>query len=257
MTFFFSQENFSAFGWRIPFLAAFPMLLLALYIRSRLEESPVFTELVEKGETEKAPIRTTLVHHWKQIIVGMAAGMLGVGGFYLVTAFVVYYGVSVMGYSARLMLLGGMVAATVEIPVLILGGRLGERFGSSRVIFYGGIGSAIVAVPAFLLVVSEVPALVVLGMTLAVAALSLPYAASGTVLTGLFPARTRYTGVGFAQNTAGMISGFIPLLATALVAAASDAWWPAAAMLIFLSLFTAVAGHLAPRMSVELPGFKH
>jgi len=257
MTFFFSQENFSSFGWRIPFLAAFPMLLLALYIRSRLEESPVFTELVEKGETEKAPIRTTLVHHWKQIIVGMAAGMLGVGGFYLVTAFVVYYGVSVMGYSARLMLLGGMVAATVEIPVLILGGRLGERFGSSRVIFYGGIGSAIVAVPAFLLVVSEVPALVVLGMTLAVAALSLPYAASGTVLTGLFPARTRYTGVGFAQNTAGMISGFIPLLATALVAAASDAWWPAAAILIFLSLFTAVAGRLAPRMSVELPGFKH
>ena len=257
MTLLFSQENFDSFGWRIPFLAAIPMLLIAVYIRSRLEESPVFAELLEHGQVEKTPIRTTLKDSWKQIIVGMAAALLGVGGFYLVTAFVVYYGVSILGYSSQLMLLGGMVAAAVEIPVLILGGRLGERFGSSRVILYGGLGSAVAAVPSFLLITSGTPVLVILGMTLAVATLSLPYAANGTILTGLFPARTRYTGVGFAQNTAGMVSGFIPLLATGMVAAASDHWWPAAALLVALSLFTAAAGTIAPRMSVDLPGFKH
>jgi len=257
MTLLFSQENFDSFGWRIPFLAAIPMLLVAVYIRSRLEESPVFAELLEHGQVEKTPIRTTLKDSWKQIIVGMAAALLGVGGFYLVTAFVVYYGVSILGYSSQLMLLGGMVAAAVEIPVLILGGRLGERFGSSRVILYGGLGSAVAAVPSFLLITSGTPVLVILGMTLAVATLSLPYAANGTILTGLFPARTRYTGVGFAQNTAGMVSGFIPLLATGMVAAASDHWWPAAALLVALSLFTAAAGTIAPRMSVDLPGFKH
>lgn len=257
MTLFFSQENFNAFGWRIPFLAAIPMLLIALYIRSRLDESPVFTELMEHNQVEKAPIRTTLAESWKQIIIGMAAALLGVGGFYLVTAFVVYYGVNVLGYSSRLMLLGGMIAAIVEIPVLILGGRLGERFGSSRVILYGGLASAVATVPSFLLISSGNEVLVVLGMTLAVATLSFPYAASGTVLTGLFPARTRYTGVGFAQNTAGMLSGFVPLLATGLVASAGNHWWPAAAMLVFLSVFTAVAGAIAPRLSVNLPGFKH
>ena len=219
MTVFLSKANFDAWGWRLPFLAAIPMLLVALYIRSRLDESPVFKELMEKGETEKAPIRTTLKESWKQIIIGMAAGMLGIGGFYLVTAFVVWYGVNVLEYERSLMLLGGIIAAVVEIPVLILGGRLGERFGSSKVITYGGIFSAIIAWPSFLLIESGNDVLVILGMTLAVAALSLPYAASGTVLTGLFPAKTRYTGVGFAQNTAGMISGFIPLAATALVAA--------------------------------------
>ena len=257
MTLFFSQESFNSFGWRIPFLAAIPMLLIALYIRSKLEESPVFTELMEHDQVEKAPIRTTLRESWKHIIIGMAAALLGVGGFYLVTAFVVYYGVSILGYSPRLMLLGGMIAAIVEIPILILGGRLGERFGCSRVILVGGIASAIAAVPSFLLVASGNPVLVVIGMVLAVATLSFPYAASGTVLTGLFPARTRYTGVGFAQNTAGMLSGFVPLLATGMVAAAANHWWPAAAMLVFLSLFTAVAGAVAPRMSVDLPGFKH
>jgi MFS family permease len=257
MTLLFSQESFDSFGWRIPFLAAFPMLLLALYIRSRLDESPVFAELMEAGETEQAPIRTVLRESWKHIIVGMAAALLGVGGFYLVTAFVVYYGVKILGYESSLMLAGGMIAAVVEIPVLIAGGRLAERFGASKVIIYGGILSAIAAVPSFVLVESGNDFLVVTGMVLAVATLSFPYAASGTVLTGLFPARTRYTGVGFAQNVAGMLSGFVPLLATGFVASVGNHWWPAAAMLVFLSLFTAVAGVLAPRMSVNLPGFKH
>ena len=256
-TVFFSKENFDDYGWRIPFLAAIPMLFIALYIRSRLDESPVFAELLEHGQVEKTPIRTTLVDSWKHILVGMAAALLGVGGFYLVTAFVVYYGVAILGYSSQLMLLGGMVAAVVEIPVLILGGRLGERFGASRVLLYGGLASAAAAVPSFLLITSGNEVLVVVGMTLAVATLSLPYAANGTVLTGLFPARTRYTGVGFAQNTAGMVSGFLPLLATAMVAAASDHWWPAAVLLVLLSLFTAAAGVIVPRMSVDLPGFKH
>lgn len=257
MTLLFSQQNFDAWGWRIPFLLAFPLLLVAVYVRSKLEESPVFRQLEESGELVKSPVLTTFRESWKQIIIGMAAALLGVGGFYLVTAFCVWYGVNQLGYSSSLMLLGSMIAAAVEIPVLIWGGRLGSKYGASRVILWGGIVSALVAVPAFMLLSSGNPVLVVISMTLAVATLSLPYAASGTVLTGLFPAKTRYTGVGMAQNVAGMLSGFIPLLATGFVASAAGHWWPAAAMLAFLSLFTAVAGAIAPRLSVKLPGFKH
>ena len=257
MTLILSADSFSAWGWRIPFLAAIPLLLVAVYIRSRLEESPVFRQLEESGELEKSPIRTTFRDSWKQIIVGMAAALLGVGGFYLVTAFCVWYGVNILGYNASLLLLGSMVAAFVEIFVLIWGGALGTKYGASKVILWGGIASAVVSVPAFLLFQSGQPVLVVLAMTLAVGTLSLPYAASGTVMTGLFPATTRYTGVGMSQNVAGMISGFIPMLATGFVASAGNHWWPAAAMLVFLSLFTAFAGAIAPRLSVDLPGFKH
>lgn len=257
MTLIFSQQNFDAWGWRIPFLIAIPLLLVAIYIRSKLEESPVFRQLEASGEVVKSPVLDTFKYSWKQIIIGMAAALLGVGGFYLVTAFCVWYGVNVLGYEPSLMLLGTMIAAAVEIPVLIWGGMLGAKYGASKVILFGGILSAIVAVPAFLLLASGSPVLIIIAMVLAVATLSLPYAASGTVLTGLFPAKTRYTGVGLAQNVAGMLSGFIPLLATGFVAAAANHWWPAAAMLVFLSLFTAVAGALAPRLSVNLPGFKH
>lgn len=256
-TLVFSQQNFDAWGWRIPFLIALPLLLIAIFIRSRLEESPVFRQLEESGEVVKSPVLTTFRDSWKQIIVGMAAALLGVGGFYLVTAFCVWYGVNVLHYDSSLMLLGSMVAAAFEILALLWGGHLGTKYGASRVILWGGIASAVVAIPSFLLLASGNPVLVVLAMTLAVCTLSLPYAASGTVLTGLFPAKTRYTGVGLAQNVAGMLSGFIPLLATGFVAAAANHWWPAAAMLVFLSLFTAVAGVIAPRLSVKLPGFKH
>src|SRR5699024_38269 len=209
MTLLFSQENFDSFGWRIPFLVAIPLLLVAVYIRSRLEESPVFRQLEESGEVSKSPIRTTFTESWKQIIVGMAAALLGVGGFYLVTAFCVWYGVTILGYDDSLLRLGSMRAAAVGIFVLLRCARRAPGSGH--------------------------PVLVVIAMTLAVGTLSLPYAASGTVMTGLFPANTRYTGVGMSQNAAGMISGFIPLLATGFVASAGDHWWPAAAMLAFLS----------------------
>lgn len=257
MTLLLSQNSFDSWGWRIPFLIAIPMLFIALYIRSRLEESPVFKELVEQGETAATPIATTIKESWLQIIIGMAAALLGVGGFYLVTAFIVWYGVNVLGYDSSLLLLGSMIAAAIEIPVLIIGGRLGEQYGASKVIIYGGLVSALVAVPSFFMLESGNSVLIVLSMVLAVATLSFPYAASGTVLTGLFPAKTRYTGVSFAQNTAGMLSGFVPLLATGMVAAAGNHWWPAALLLVALSLFTAVAGVIAPRLSVDLPGFKH
>ena len=78
------REFLESWGWRIPFLVAIPLLLVAVYISSRLEESPVFRQLEESGEVEKSPISTTLKRSWKQIIVGMAAALLGVGGFYLV-----------------------------------------------------------------------------------------------------------------------------------------------------------------------------
>ena len=252
-----TKDSFDAWGWRIPFLVAIPMLLIALYIRSKLDESPVFEELQQQGATEKSPILATVTGYWKHIIIGMAAGLLGIGGFYLVTAFVVWYGVNTLEYSRELMLLGGIVAAVVEIPVLVIAGYAGAKYGASRIILWGGVVSALLAYPCFLLIESANPLFVVAGMTIAVAALSVPYAVSGTVLTGLFPARTRYTGVGLAQNIAGMVSGFIPLMATGFVASAANHWWPAAAMLVFLSLFTAASALISPRLSVKLPGFKH
>ena len=252
-----TQDSFDAWGWRVPFLFAIPLVLVGAWLRSKLEESPVFEALKEEGEVEKAPFIAIFKNNWLQIIIGVLVAVVGVAGFYLVTSFVVWYGVNILGYTQDLMLIGTFVAAAVEIPVLYFGGRLGVKIGASRVVIYGGILSVAASIPAFLLIISGVPLLVILGMTLAVAGVSVPYAASGTVMTGLFPAKTRYSGVAWAQNIAGMIAGFVPLAATAWVAAAGNQWWPAAAILFILSAVTVVGGLLAPKASVAIPGFKH
>lgn len=257
MSMWLTKDSFDAWGWRIPFLIAFPLLFIAIWLRSKLDESPVFNELLEAGELEKAPVLTVLRHNFIHIIVGMMAAFLGVGGFYLVTGFITWYGSQFLGYDKPTLLLGAIVAAVVEIPVLLVAGRVAEKVGASKVIIWGAVLSALLAWPAFLMIESGNPALLVLGMTLAVATLSIPYAASGTALTGLFPAQRRYTGVGFAQNFAGMLAGFVPLMATALVGQAGNAWWPAALMLVVISALTALAGIFIPRLSVDLPGFKH
>lgn len=257
VTILFTKENFDAWGWRIPFLISLPLLLIAIYIRSKLEESPVFRQIEEAGEIEQTPVRTAFVHSWRQLLIGMASCLLGMGGFYLVTTFCVWYGVNVLKYPSTLMLLGTIAAAVVEIFVIVWSGRLGAKYGSSRVILWGGIASAVVAVPAFLLLTSGNPVLVVIAMVLAVSTLSFPYAGTGAVLTGLFEAKTRFTGVAVANNTSAMVAGFVPLIVTGVVAAAGNHWWPAAAMLVLISIITASAGAIAPRFSVNLPGFKH
>ncbi|ALV45207.1 MFS transporter [Arthrobacter alpinus] len=256
MLYLVGQDDFDAWGWRIPFIAAIPLLAISLWIRGRLSESPEFAALMESGETEHAPIRGVLKNSWRQILVGMCSALLGIGGFYLITSFVVFYGTKVLHLSYGLLLMGTLLAAVLEIAALVWAGRMGEKFGPSKVILWGGIASALVAVPVFLAIDSRIPALVIAGMMVGVAVLSVPYAVSGAALTSLFATKVRYTGVAITSNTAGVISGFVPLIATALVAANGNSFWPGAAILVVVSILTALSGIFLPALSIKEEGMK-
>ena len=256
LAYLLSKDSFDAWGWRIPFLAAIPLLLVSLWIRSKLSESPEFEALLEAEEVEHAPVRGVLKNSWRQILVGMASALLGIGGFYLATTFIVFYGTTVLKMPRETLLLATLVAAAVEVPILIWGGRLGERLGASKVILGGGIAAAVLAFPVFLAIQTKDPFLVVVGMTVGVAALSIPYAVSGAALTGLFPTQTRYTGVAIASNLAGVLSGFVPMVATATLAASGSSWVPSAWLLVGIALFTAVSGLLVPVLSIRQEGLK-
>lgn len=253
-----SDASFASWGWRILFLAAIPLLLVALWLRSRLEESPVFEQLeAEAGSQEKAPLVEVFTQHFKQFLAGVLAALLGIAGFFLVTTFVVQYGTATLGLSSRLMLGGNLLAATLEIGILLVAGRIATRVGASKVALVGALVSAVLAFPCFLMIGSAKPVLVLLGMAIAVLSLSVPYAAMGSILTGLYPVRARYTGVAMSSNGAAVLGGFVPVIATALVAGADKHWWPAAAMLVVISLLTAFGSWWAPRVSQNLGTYKH
>jgi MFS family permease len=243
-------ESFDAWGWRLPFLAAFPLLYIALWIRRRVEESPLFEQLLKEDELASSPVVEVFRKAFPQLMVGAGTAFLGIGGFYLITTFVISYGTANLGMSRSLLLTATLVAAAVEIAVLIVGGRMAERFGPGRITLIGGVVSALVAFPTFWMIDTTNAALVIIGVTLAVACLSIPYAVSGALLTDLFPAHLRYSGVALSANVAGIVSGFVPLLATALLTVSDGRSWSAALLLVVIALITAVCGALAPRVAL-------
>jgi MFS family permease len=215
-----------------------------------VEESPLFEQLLREHEVASSPVTDVFRRAFPQLMVGAGTAFLGIGGFYLITTFVISYGTATLGMDRSLLLGATLVAAAVEIVVLIVGGRLAEHYGPGRITVIGGLLSALVAFPTFWMIDTTAPALVIIGVTLAVACLSIPYAVSGALLTDLFPARLRYSGVALSANVAGIVSGFVPLLATALLGASGGRSWSPALLLVVIALITAGCGALAPRMSL-------
>jgi len=111
-------ESFNSWGWRLPFLAAFPLLGIALWIRRRVEESPLFEQLLREDELARSPVTEVFSRAFPQLLVGASSTLLGVGGFYLCTTFVISYGTEYLGTDSSVLLTGTLVAAGVEIVVL-------------------------------------------------------------------------------------------------------------------------------------------
>ncbi|WP_353946148.1 MFS transporter [Streptomyces sp. HUAS MG91] len=241
------DDAFYSWGWRLPFLVAFPLLGFALYLRMHIEESPVFRKMLDDAERngpKPAPLVEAFRRTWGRMIVGVGAALLGVGGFFLMSTFVISYGTDELGIDKQTMLNSTVIGSVVEIIVLFLAGRLADRIGAWRVCALGAAATMIVAFPAFWLVDTEQTGLVYLGVSLGIGALSIPYAPIGAVVSGMFPEEFRYSAVAMSYNLAGVLSGFVPLMATSLTSAAHGASWGAALLLMAIAACT-VAGSLA------------
>lgn len=244
-------EVFDSWGWRLPFLAAFPLLLIALYIRLKVEESPIFRELVKLEERAKIPAVDVFRQAWGRLVVAIAAAFLGVGGFYIMTTFVISYGTTTLGMDRGLMVNATLIAAVVQIGVILVIGRISEKVGPGRMTFIGGLVTAAAAFPLFWMIDSRSPIAIVLAVTLGIALLSVAYSVTGALLTELFPPQLRYSGVALGYNLAGALSGFLPLIALALLGVSDGASWTAALLLIVVSLITAVGGFFGERLRVK------
>lgn len=245
------SEAFDSWGWRLPFLAAFPLLLIALYIRLQVEESPIFRELVKLEERAKIPAIDVFRHAAGRLLVAIAAAFLGVGGFYVMTTFVISYGTTTLGMDRGLMVNATLIAAAVQIGVILLIGRISERVGPGRMVLFGGLATAAAAFPLFWLIDTRNPAAIIFAVTLGIALLSVAYAVTGALLTELFPPQLRYSGVALGYNLAGALSGFLPLIAVALLGVSGGKSWAPALLLIAVSLITALGGFLGERLRVK------
>jgi metabolite-proton symporter len=210
---FLTDEQFFAFGWRIPFLASAVLVILGLYVRLTITETPVFQKLVDRQERVKFPMLAVMTSHPRMLVIGVLISLSVFVIFYLMTVFALSWGTAALGYTREQFLwiqLFGILFFALTIPWSAAMAERGRRRTLMQVnlaIFTFGL----VMAPMFEAGVFGAVAAMVLGMSL----VGLVYGPLGTVLSELFPTSVRYTGSSLTFNLAGIFGASLaPYAAT-------------------------------------------
>jgi len=208
-----TNEQFFAFGWRIPFLASAVLVLVGLYVRLAITETPVFRDAISRRERVKVPMLVVFRDYPGRLLVGTMSSLATFVLFYLMTVFALSWGTTELGYGREQFLLMqqfGVICFGLTIPVAA---RIAER-GRRRTMIW-----TTVSIGAFGLVMAPMFAAgftgTVLAMGLGLALMGFTYGPLGTVLSELFPTSVRYTGSSLTFNLAGIFGASLaPYIAT-------------------------------------------
>jgi MFS family permease len=242
-----SMDDLLSWGWRIPFLIAFPLLAVSLWLRFKIDETPVFTELVEKQQRERVPLAVVFRTKPMALVLGVGAALLGIGSYSLMNTYTLNYGAAQLGYDYVQLLTATTIGALLQLVTIPLFGALANRIGSARVVLIGAIGTLLVAFPIYFLL-QDASFEVLVGMMIIGGILpTMAWAALGGLLSELFGARIRYSAISFAYAIAAIISGFVLPLTLTFGQAVGYAWWHPGVVLAAMSLITAVSAYFASR----------
>ncbi|MGJ9372917.1 MFS transporter [Nesterenkonia sp. CF4.4] len=227
------NDPFLVWGWRLPFLLSVIMVAVGLYVRLRIEETPVFAKAMAGNERVKAPIGEVFRRNWWEIILGTFIMLATYGLFYLMTTWVLSYAIGSaevggLGYGYQDFLVLQIVAITFFAIFVPVAGRLADRFGRRPMLIVVTIAIMIFGLTFRYwlsassmgtgedLNVWQMLAFLAVGMTL----MGLTFGPMSAVLPELFPTNTRYTGSGVAYNAASILGAALtPFVAAWLVQA--------------------------------------
>lgn len=232
----FGHESLVAWGWRVPFLVSVVLVVVGLLIRLRLEESPVMVRMHQQQDVAKVPVLETLRTSWRPVLLGLGALAIGIGGYYVVTSFVLTYGTVELGLAETMLLNGLTIAAVVEFLVTPWLSLLGDRVGARKVVAAGLVGVIVVAAPQFGVLATGTTVVIYLVMAAMRFAMSATYGPIAAILAQSFTDRVRYTGISLAYQGCGMLfGGLSPLIATALLSWAGGSPWPVVGYLVAMA----------------------
>ncbi|MGI4829985.1 MAG: MFS transporter [Janthinobacterium lividum] len=208
-----TDAQFFRFGWRLPFLASALLVLLGLYVRLTITETPTFEASARRGEQVGFPISTVLRHHTRALIIGILVSLATFVLFYLMIVFTLSWGTTALHYSRSsflLMQLLGTLFFALMIPVSALLAERGRRPVMLTVTALIGIFGFALA-PLFHAGLVGASVMMCLGLTL----MGLTYGPLGTLIAELFPTPVRYTGSSLAFSLAGIVGASLaPYIAT-------------------------------------------
>ena len=247
------EASFLSWGWRVPFLVSIVLVLIGLFARYRLTETPEFIQILKRKDVLSQPTLGILRRHWLSLLLAIGITVSEVGLAYLLTVFVITYSTTILALPRQTILNAVVYAALVEFLTLPLAGWLSAIFGRKALYMTGALASIVLAFPLFWLLDTKnatiITVTLIVTMTLTHALLFGPKAA---FVPELFCTRMRYSGASLGANIAAALSGgFSPLIATALLVW-TGATWAISLYVIVLSLLTVVSVVAAPE-TARLP----
>ncbi|MCD2114234.1 MHS family MFS transporter [Rhodococcus rhodochrous] len=214
------DEQFLSWGWRLPFLFSAVLIVIGLFIRLSLTESPDFAEIKANSAVVRMPIAVAFRKHWKEIFL-IAGTYLSQGVFaYICMAYLVSYGTTVAGISRTFALAGVFVAGLVAVLLYPVFGALSDTFGRKTMYLLGAVTMGVAIGPAFALIDTGNPWLFMTAQVLVFGISMAPAAGvTGSLFTMIFDADVRYSGVSIGYTISQVAgSAFAPTIATALYA---------------------------------------
>lgn len=253
-----NQSWFMEWGWRLPFLFSLVLGVVAIIMRSRLEESEEFRKLVQEREQakekRKLPLLEALVKHPKNVILGIFMGLVqSIAGYVVLT-----FGLSLVvkqGVSTQVGFIGTFIVGVLQIIMAPTWGALSDRIGRRTLYISAAIFFAIVVYPVLLLYETKDPMMIWLGMILGFVIPGVAMQATfQTMLTEMFDAEARTTGVNLGYQLSNVFGGgFAPMICVALVASAGGAVWPVLVYVAIISLISVFATIFAAMRPDTIP----
>ena len=238
-----------AWGWRIPFLVAFPLLAVSLYLRLAIDETPLFKSLVASDKRERIPVLAVFRKYPVAIIVAIGAALLGIGSYSLMNTYTISYGVTVLGFSYQDLFVATTIGSLLQLVTIPLFGVLANRIGSARVVLIGAIGTLLIAFPMYYLLQFATFPILVGTMIVGGILPTLAWAGLGGLMADIFGGAVRYSALAIAYAVAAALSGLIPTVTASLSKATDGAWWHPGIVLATISAITLVSAIVAARWS--------
>jgi len=255
----FPGAAFDSIGWRIPLLLSVVLILVGLYIRLRILETPAFARVKQEGRIARDPLLDVIRYNWREIILSALLRSAEQAPFYIFTTFILAYGVKSLGLPLNLLYAGLIVTAIVSLFTMPTFGAISDRVGRKRWYMIGAVLMAAFAYPYFLLLQTKNPVVVVIAIVLSVSFFhDWLYGPQAALISERFGTKLRYSGASLGYQLASITAGGpAPIIATYLVANSKGILGPGAPTYTLIALyiiFMAVVSFVSTALLREYSG---
>ncbi len=233
-----SDDAFTSWGWRVPFLLSAVLVAVGLMIRFSIPESPDFAEVKEKNSTQRLPIVTVIRNNAKEVLLAAGAFIGNNALGYIFIAYVLSYSTTVLGMSRDLILTLTLAASAIWLVTIAWASALSDRFGRRRVLLVGTIGQTVFAAALLPLVNTANAVVILLALAGTAVFLGMVYGPLAALYTELFTADVRYSGTSLAYQIGAILGGGLAPTASAALYAAWNSSIPVSIYLVGVSMLS-------------------